>query len=707
MNINKLYIFLKLFSFTFIIIFPSFYNLKAQQYNVAGTATVMSTSGCYQLTNTTSQSGAVWNIYMINLTQPFDITLKLNFGNRSEIHYVPATCGADGMTFVLQPLSIGVFGPGGGVGYQGITPSLGVVMDTYVDNPTDPSFQHISIHKNGDVLHNTANQLVSYTSAVGFPANITDGLYHKFRFTWTPTPSGVGTMNIYFGTATTLPTTPTLTYTGNIVNDIFSNNPNVYWGVSGSTGGCWNVQTVCIETTSSFINDSSACVGDTVHFTSTSTSGLPIITYIWDFGDGGISGLQNPVHVYSNPGTYNVKLEIYNSGGFFDAKTIPITVFPKPNVYVTDTSICLGDTATIIATGALSYTWNNGLPPISINKVAPNTTSSYIVTGFDTHGCKNSDTSEIIVNPLPVITTINDTVCIGDTALLNVSGGGFYYWSTGDTTSNIYISPNITTNYTVIVTSNEGCKDSSFATAVINQLPQLYITPPQTICNGNVANITASGGSIYTWLSGQNTPSISVNPSLTTSYFVEIIDANGCISDTSTIVNVIENPVAIITSDVDTVCEGNAAILSATGGSQFLWNTGETNSQITVYPLNNTTYTCHVSNSTNGTTCSSTSNYTIYTENCNTIYIPNAFNPIGINNIFKPIGTFLPNTDYYFAIYNRWGQLIFESRNIDNGWDGTYKGQLVKSGAYIYYLKVKFGGQDREFIRTGTVTLVD
>ena len=188
-------------------------NTRAQQYNVSGNAIAMTSPGCYRLTNTLNQIGAVWNIYKINLNQTFDITLSLNFGNRSEIHFVPATCGADGLSFVLQPLSSGAFGLGSGVGFHGITPSLGIIMDTYIDNPTDPAYQHISINKNGDELHGSANELIPPTSAVGFPLNITDGLDHLFRFTWTPTLTGTGTINVYFGNSITLPTVPTITYT--------------------------------------------------------------------------------------------------------------------------------------------------------------------------------------------------------------------------------------------------------------------------------------------------------------------------------------------------------------------------------------------------------------------------------------------------------------------------------------------------------------
>ena len=193
-KIKLLYKIYQLFSFTFLSIFITL-NVNAQQYNAAGTAVAMSTAGCYQLTNTTTQAGAVWNIFMINLTQSFDITLTLNFGDRPDLYYTEPLCGADGMSFILQPLSTSTVTNGSGAGFSGISPSLGVVMDTYHYNGTDPPYQHISIIKNGDSVHGTANELVPPTAAVGFPANITDGLDHLFRFVWNPTTT---TLRVFF-----------------------------------------------------------------------------------------------------------------------------------------------------------------------------------------------------------------------------------------------------------------------------------------------------------------------------------------------------------------------------------------------------------------------------------------------------------------------------------------------------------------------------
>lgn len=587
-----LIIFNKINLFGFLLIILNF-QVIAQQYNIAGTAVTMSTSGCYRLTNTTSQAGAVWNVYKINLTQPFDITLTLNFGNRNVTTYVPATCGADGMSFVLQPLSSGVFGAGSGVGFHGITPSVGIVMDTYTDNPTDPSYQHISIHKNGDELHGTTNELKSYTSAIGFPTNITDGLDHKFRFTWTPNSTGIGTINVYFGTATTLPTTPTQTYTGNIVANIFSGDPNVYWGVSASTGGCWNIQTVCMTTVSNFTSDTSTCVGTPVTFTNNSISGLPVTTYVWDFGDGNYDYIASPTHTYSTAGTFNVSLGIFTQGGFYSTITHPIIVHPKPNVVVNNPSICKGDTATLNVTGATSYSWNNGLGTGTIKKVSPQSTNSYIVTGTNTWGCINKDTSLVTVNPNPVITANSDTICAGDTATLLASGGNTYLWTpTGSTSNPLLISPSTSTQYKVVGTNNFGCKDSTSANVVFYQNPILSVNS-DTICLNETAVLTANGAISYVWGNNFSTANpLNISPNITTTYIVTGTDANNCKGKDSA--KVVVNIPPQISVDSAEICFGYPAKLTVSGGNNlnYLWqNISSTANPLIISPSSSATYT--------------------------------------------------------------------------------------------------------------------
>ncbi|MCX6230679.1 MAG: gliding motility-associated C-terminal domain-containing protein [Bacteroidetes bacterium] len=371
-----------------------------------------------------------------------------------------------------------------------------------------------------------------------------------------------------------------------------------------------------------------------------------------------------------------------------------------------DTSICMGDTVRLSpGNGFSQYLWSTNATTSSI-KVS--NAGNYWVKIKSLAGCKAADTMHLSINPNPVITTVSDTICIGDTAIISAAGANTYLWNTADTAHLIKIQPFATTNYTVYGKSVFGCKDTAQATVVVNPLPVVSITQPLAICKGNYANLFAGGGSFYHWNNGQNTANISVNPSIDSTYIVQVTDANGCKNVDSTTVSIIDNPVCVITADVDSICTGNPIVLTASGGTSYIWNNGDHNAKITVYPSFPTTYSCTATNTINGTSCSNTSKIDVYVENCNTFYIPNAFSSKSLTDrTFKPKGMFAANTEYYFVIYNRWGQLLFETRNYEIGWDGTFKGNLVQPGVYVYYVKVRFGGKGPAFEKSGSVTLVD
>ncbi len=690
-------------------------QVRAQQYNVAGTAVAMSTPGCYRLTNTTSQGGALWNVYKINLTQPFDITLTLNFGNRSEIHYVPATCGADGISFILQSLSAGVFGPGGGVGYNGITPSVGVLMDTYVDNATDPSFQHISIHKNGDETHGTTNELASYTTAVGFPSNITDGLDHLFRFSWNPSTGGAGTINVYFGNATTLPITPTLSYTGNIINNIFSSDPNVYWGVSGSTGGCWNVQYVCMSTISNFLTDTATCVGAPVNFTNNSVSGLPITSWSWHFGDGDSSGVQSPVHIYNTAGTYNVSLKIINAGGFFSTMTHTIVVHPNPNVVVNSPAICEGDTAILTASGATTYTWDNGLAPGSVQQVVPLVTNSYIVKGIDTWGCYNNDTALVTVFPKPVISlTPNTSICLGDTISLTVGGASTYLWSTVQTTPTISVSPSTDTVYSVVATDINGCVVDTSVSINLYESPQISFSfspdPAEGCAPVSIAFKDESSPLMQSWLwdFGDGNSSSLQDPThiyTTPGNFdlnYTVTTSHGCVGKLlmPSFVKVYENPVANFTTNNQVFSLSYANVLfnsnsSSSNVTNWYWDFGNLSTTDDVSTLQNPSYQYMSQGDflvwlyvTTAQGCIDSTSHSI-TVIEDSLVFPNIITPNGDGvNDYLFIKNLENVKDNRLMIFNRWGKKVYEKEHYNPDLD-RWDGKGLADGTYYYILFYK------------------
>ena len=88
------------------------------------------------------------------------------------------------------------------------------------------------------------------------------------------------------------------------------------------------------------------------------------------------------------------------------------------------------------------------------------------------------------------------------------------------------------------------------------------------------------------------------------------------------------------------------------------------------------------------------------------LYVPNAFVPDGKNATFKPYSVFTNSVDYYMAIFDRWGGRVFETKDIERGWDGTSGGQQLPQGTYTYYIKVKEADNSRAIVKQGTLTLI-
>lgn len=251
-------------------------------------------NNCYQLTtDNLNKKGTIWSGTQINLNNRFDFSAKLYFGSRKVQHgtgQISSGCGADGIVFALQRNSTTVGGWGWGIGYAGITPSLGVEFDTFrnsiYNNQNDPTFDHIAILKNGNTDHALAGNLAGPVQASPTSNNIKDSTEHWVRFTWDPNTK---ILKVYFDCQLRL------TYNGDIVNDIFSGDPMVYWGFTSATGGCSNFHRVCFQNLPTEIvvnNDGPACVGESVQLSVTGGAGL---TYTWTGPNGFSSTEQNPV----------------------------------------------------------------------------------------------------------------------------------------------------------------------------------------------------------------------------------------------------------------------------------------------------------------------------------------------------------------------------------------------------------------------------
>ena len=225
----------------FMVIFCSLFLLNksatAQTYVTNGLATLIDAQlNEYRLTVDvpgTIGFGTVWYQNKLDLRNDFTVTGQINLGTNDDT-------GADGIAFVLQPLSVNAGGAGGGIGYFGINPSFAVEFDTYY-NPDrfDPPQDHSAIQINGDVTHDAAHTIAGPTI---FQANIEDGTWHDVTFKWI---AATKNFRLYWNGATS----PFFDVIYDISANIFSGSPYAYFGFTAAVGSYTNDQRVRILNT--------------------------------------------------------------------------------------------------------------------------------------------------------------------------------------------------------------------------------------------------------------------------------------------------------------------------------------------------------------------------------------------------------------------------------------------------------------------------
>ncbi|OWY21482.1 T9SS C-terminal target domain-containing protein [Sphingobacteriales bacterium UPWRP_1] len=311
-------------------------------------------------------------------------------------------------------------------------------------------------------------------------------------------------------------------------------------------------------------------------------------SYEWSTGQTGASITVSPQVTT----TYSVMADGGSGCDAVDYVTVYVVDQPTANAGA-NSSICLGESTMLTASGGGTYQWSNGQTSGSIT-VSPTSTTTYTVTVSNTSGCTDTDSVTVTVSQTEADAGPDVSICAGECVNLSASGGVQYSWSNGQTSGHINVSPSVTTTYTVTVTGANGCTDTDAVTVTV-LTATANAGADQTICEGGSAVLTASGGGSYLWSTGATTSSITVSPGTTTTYAITVTNANGC--EASDYVTVTVAPGVNANAGANMViCAGSSATLSATGGSVYQWSNGQTGATISVSPVSTTTYTVIVSN---------------------------------------------------------------------------------------------------------------
>jgi gliding motility-associated-like protein len=254
-------------------------------------------------------------------------------------------------------------------------------------------------------------------------------------------------------------------------------------------------------------------------------------------------------------------------------------VNPNPTITVNSAAICLGNNATLTASGASSYTWSTGSGGSSI-VVTPTATSQYTVWG-SSGTCSSSSTATVSIIPGPTLTINPLQICKGQSGTLVATGATSYTWNTGANSSSISVNPTVNTTYTLIG-SNGTCTSQVTSQVTVNPNPTITVSSA-TVCSGSNATLIASGASSYTWSTGSGGSSVVVNPTTQTVYTVSGTNSFGCNSSATATVNITSSPTLALNATLFNLC-GNqqATIMASSNYTNFSWSTGSTNSFIIV-----------------------------------------------------------------------------------------------------------------------------
>ena len=538
-------------------------------------------------------------------------------------------------------------------------------------------------------------------------------------YTWSP----AGSLNTANGASVIATPSVTTTYT-----------------VTGLTGACTGsaVVTASVIVVNPTVTASSNtyCIGGTgVTLTGTGAS-----TYSWSppFGLSSTSGAT----VSASPTVTTTYTVTGTTGACTGSQTISITVAPVASLSIVSsgTLICPNSSGTTLtASGASTYTWLPGAQTTSTLQANPSTTTTYTVAGQSAAGCATFP-AIITVSVSPAINATvsasSPSVCLTKTVAISVAptGGAYTYtWLPGsaiqgsNSGSSIIAKPasTVTVIYTVTI-SNGFCKETNTVSLqVFDCVPPVSSFTTLTndsICTKGCVSFTATSTGIqpfmYQWLFPGGTPPTSNNPdpivcySSSGTYPVSLITGNAFGNDTVVMTNyihVVDTPSVRAYGDT-LLSVGQTAPISVTGNATSYYWTPDNGSiacatctNTVVQPTVTTKYMVTASNSPY---CKRRDSVLVKVDFvCGDFFIPNVFSPNGdgLNDNVNIHGFCIAT--FNLRIFNRWGELVFQTTDKTLGWDGSFRGKPMDTGVFVYSVD-GITIENKPFSQKGNITLL-
>lgn len=383
-----------------------------------------------------------------------------------------------------------------------------------------------------------------------------------------------------------------------------------------------------------------------------------------------------------------------------------------------DYTICVGDSQPLAASGGGNYQWQSSSSLSALNAAntvaTPLVDEQFFVTITTPEGCQDTDSCYVFVEQTVPGGVVYPTIdlCLGESVVLQSEEGLTYSWSpsvglNSTTIQNPTASPNNSITYNVAITNACGAGNSEVSINVI----QLNVVASEggTVCLGEYYPIEASGADFYSWLPYSSVVNASASSTLANAPFSQWItvvgtDVNGCADTDSLYMNILQLPEVDAGPDQYFDYPGNTTLFGNTFGLNYNWSPsiGLSCTDCAYPEATPSEPTWYYLSTTNNTGCVGIDS--VYVRPYFPVYVPNTVTPNGdgLNDVFLVVGENL--TGFHLQIFDRWGIMIFETKNPNEPWLAGYKGYFVPNDVYTW--KLSFDSIERRQELIGHVTVL-
>ncbi len=476
------------------------------------------------------------------------------------------------------------------------------------------------------------------------------------------------------------------------------------------------------------------CLYSPFEFTDTTKSRYGTAAFWrWNFGDettnaDTASKTPTPSYLYNSLGFKVVELIVESDKGCRDTVQNTVEVTDKPPIFLSfkDTLICTPDSLQLQAVGSGAFEWTPGnyniLGRTTGNPIVyPRVSTIYTVTMTD-KGCSSTEQVNVKVVDFVTLSPIPDTtICLTDTFQIKTSSDGLkYIWTAtpnaymdDPTAKTPFTSPLSNTRYDVVARIGSCVAMDTFNVYAV-PYPEVDAGPDKIICYDDTTNIIAyTNGSSFRWLPdsdliNSNTLGPQAHPLFTKTYTLLGYDTLGCPKPGIDRMVVIVRPEIHAFAGNDTaIVTGQPLQLNGSGAEFYSWSPESglslTSVKDPIAEINrNITYILRAFTS-EGCFDLDTINIQVF-QTMPDIFVPNAFVPLGRNNELRPKAVGISSLDY-FRVFNRWGQMVYQTSELNKGWDGRVNGVLQNNETYVWMTS----GTDytgKKVVKRGTAVLI-